>query len=227
MHKINREYEHLINNLERISLKNSIFDSEPGQKAFLSLGQGCHLEWLKTMLPDTRLIIEPEIDGYDIALSYNEGKLIQAINAKSNDISKKLKLISNIPPYIPIKREIQIRGTIYTRLKLTNNLIKKRFNNKEKIYHGQKQNFCAFQIINCNLNHFQSLQELKKLGFEIPQTQFTHYTTDIEIYLQLWRGGRLFENYPTNGIILKINSKKLQKYLGQNNVSINWAYAIK
>ena len=86
--------------------------------------------------------------------------------------------------------------------------------------------FCAFQIFHCNINHFQSLQELKNLNFEIPQTQFTQLISDIEIYLQCWKEGKLFKNYPTSGIVLKINSRKLQKYLGENNLSINWAYSI-
>ena len=86
--------------------------------------------------------------------------------------------------------------------------------------------YCAFQIFNCKINHFQSLQELKYLNFEIPQSQFTKFISDIQIYLQCWKEGKLFKSYPTNGVVLKINSRKLQKYLGENKLSINWAYAI-
>ena len=94
------------------------------------------------------------------------------------------------------------------------------------ISQSKRLKFCAFQICQCNINHFQSLQELKHLNFEIPQTQFTNFISDIEIYLQCWREGKLFTSYPTNGLVLKINSRKLQKYLGENNLSIPWAYAI-
>ena len=66
----------------------------------------------------------------------------------------------------------------------------------------------------------------KHLNFEIPQTQFTNFISDFEIYLQCWKEGKLFTSYPTNGLVLKINSRKLQKYLGENNLSIPWAYSI-
>ena len=77
------------------------------------------------------------------------------------------------------------------------------------------------------MNHFQSLQELRHLKFEIPENEFTNFISDIEIYLQFWKEGKLFKSYPTSGIVLKINSRKLQKQLGENNLSMNWAYAIK
>ena len=51
--------------------------------------------------------------------------------------------------------------------------------NKQKIL-----SFCAFQIFHFNINHFQSLQQLKNLNFEIPQTQFKNFISDIEIYLE-------------------------------------------
>tara|TARA_B100001250_G_C19266611_1_gene557248 strand:+ start:75 stop:356 length:282 start_codon:yes stop_codon:yes gene_type:complete len=87
-------------------------------------------------------------------------------------------------------------------------------------------NFCDFKIFHCKINHFQELQELKNLYFEISPTQFTNFISDIGIYLKCWQEGKLFTNYPTNGIVLKINSKKLQYQLGENNLAINWAYWI-
>ena len=86
--------------------------------------------------------------------------------------------------------------------------------------------FCAFQIFHCKINQFQALQELKNLNFSIPETQFTKFVSDIEIYLKYRKEGKLFQSYPTSGIVLKINSRKLQQYLGENNLSIHWAYAI-
>ena len=94
------------------------------------------------------------------------------------------------------------------------------------IPHSKRLRFCAFQIFHCNINHFQSLQELRHLQFEIPQTQFTNFVSDIDIYLQCWKEGKLFSSYPTRGLVLKINSRKLQKYLGENNLFMHWAYAI-
>ena len=132
-----------------------------------------------------------------------------------------------IPKSLPIKKRIEIQGVLYydkifpIRKKETEFIEIQNCKSQPK-----KLKFCAFQIFHCNINHYQSLQELKNLNFEIPQTQFTNFISDVEIYLQCWREGKLFKSYPTNGLVLKINSRKLQKYLEENNLSIPWAYAI-
>ena len=227
MYRKNAGSEHLIRNLERIPPENSIFNYKSGSKAFLSLGQGNFQEWLESLLPNTRIILEPKIIGSSIGIQYINGKLNKAVNENSQDITEIVNSLKNIPKNIPINHRIEIRGVLYDREKTSSQ-------KNETVLIGiqnfkpqlTRLRFCAFQIFHCNINHFQSLQELKKLSFEIPQTEFTNFISDIEIYLQCWKEGKLFNSYPTSGIVLKINSKKLQKYLGENNLSIHWAYAI-
>ena len=224
-----QSFAHLIKNLERTSLNNSIFNYKPGRRAFLSLGKGNSQDWLKALLPNTRIILEPKIMGQSLGIQYINGELTKVINENSKDITKKIQLLKIIPHRIPIKKRIELRGVLYEN---NNNISykktkKKEFSDNQKASSKfNKLSFCAFHIFHCKMNHFQTLQELKKLNFEIPESHFTIYTSDIEIYRQCWREGKLFQGYPTSGIVLKINSKKLQKHLGENNLSINWAYAI-
>ena len=218
---------HLVRNLERISPDNSIFNYKSGRNAFLSLGQGNIREWLEIFLPNTRIIIEPKIIGSIIGIQYINGQLNKAINKNNQDITEIVRTLKKIPTSLPIKNQIEIQGVLYddkilsTRKNETDFIEIQNF-----ISQSKRLKFCAFQICHCKINHFQSLQELKQLNFDIPQTQFTNFISDIEIYLQCWREGMLFKRYPTNGLVLKINSRKLQKYLGENNLSIPWAYAI-
>ena len=227
MNKENEGSNHLTRNLERISPEKSIFNYKSGRKAFLSLGQGSINVWLEKFLPNTRIILEPKIIGSIIGIQYIDGKLNKAINENSEDITESVMSLKNIPKFLSIKNKIEIRGVLYHNksTSIQNNEIEiiEIQNSKLNI---KRLRFCAFQIFHCNINHFQSLQELKHLNFEIPQTQFTNFISDIEIYHQCWKDGKLFNRYPTNGIVLKINSRKLQKYLGENNVSIHWAFAI-
>ncbi len=219
---------HLIRNLERISPENSIFNYKSGRKAFLSLGQGNIHEWLEALLPNTRIVIEPKIIGSSIGIQYINGKLNKVINENSNDITEMVKSIKNIPKSLPIKNRIEIRGVIYVDANTSNNNTETEFIEVTKSKQQfKRKRFCAYQIFHCNMNHFQSLQELRHLKFEIPENEFTNFISDIEIYLQFWKEGKLFKSYPTSGIVLKINSRKLQKHLGENNLSMNWAYAIK
>ena len=218
---------HLVRNLERISSENSIFNYKSGKKALLSLGQGNFREWLETFLPNTRIIIEPKIIGSIIGIQYINGELNKAINKNSQDITETVRTLKKIPKSLPIKNRIEIQGILYDDKNLSTKKNETEFIEIQNfISQSKRLKFCAFQICHCKINHFQSLQELKHLNFEIPQTQYTNFISDIEIYLQCWREGKLFKSYPTNGLVLKINSRKLQKYLGENKLSIPWAYAI-
>ena len=171
--------------------------------------------------------LEPKIIGTSIGIQYIDGKFNKEINKNSKDITERIRFIKNIPQSLAIKNRLEIKGILYEDENISNEKDESVLfgiqNSKPKL---KRSRFCAFQIFHCNINHFQSLQELKNLNFEIPQTQFTNFISDIEIYLQCWREGKLFTSYPTNGLVLKINSRKLQKYLGGNNISIPWAYEV-
>ena len=220
-------FEHLINNLVRASYKESIFNYESGKRAFLSLGKGDVHRWLATLLPNTRLILEPKIIGSSIALQYLNGKINKAINANSGDITDLVYSLSSIPKSIPIQKRIEIRGVLYKNEIISDKKTQKTLIETKNVSPELKEyNFCAFQIFHCKINQFQALQQLKKLNFEIPENQFTQFISDIEIYRQCWKEGKLFQSYPTSGIVLKINSRRLQKSLGENNLSVHWAYAI-
>ena len=222
-----RNYAHLIKNLERISSDNSIFNYKPGQKTSLALGKGNIRDWLGKLLPNTRLILEPKIIGSSISIQYVNGALTKAINKNSEDIMNEVKSIKCVPQSLPLKKRIEIRGVLYENKNTSQN---KRTMAYEEIRQPSKEKkeliFCAFQIYHCKINQFQALLELKNLDFKIPKTYFTKFISDIEIYRQCWKEGKIFQNYPTSGIVLKINSRKLQKRLGENNLLINWAYAI-
>ena len=70
--------------------------------------------------------------------------------------------------------------------------------------------FCSFQIINGRLNQHESLIYLKKLGFTITEYKSLKFTSQVEILRKKWADKKLFTNYPTDGIVFKINSRKLQ-----------------
>jgi len=226
MKRRNKGSDHLISNLERISPENSIFNYKSGRQAFVSLEQGNICEWLDKLLPNTRIILEPKIIGSSIGLQYIDGILMKAINENCRDITENVRSLKSIPNRLPINCRIEVRGVLYGDKNTSNNNETEFIDIQNSKQSLRSLRFCAFQIFHCNINHFQSLQELKKLNFEIPQTQFTNFISDIEIYLQCWKEGKLFKHYPTNGIVLIINSRRLQKCLGENNLSIHWAYAI-
>jgi len=52
---------------------------------------------LKGLLVDTRLLIEPKIDGCAVALQYRDGTLEKAISRKGADVTSKLIKVQDIP----------------------------------------------------------------------------------------------------------------------------------
>ncbi len=220
------KFDHLIKNLERIREKDTILNHEFCKNDILSLGKGNLNDWLEQLLPNTRLIIEPKINGIGLAIYYENGELKKIINKHNTDLTKQTEINSVIPNQICITQKIEILGQFYIpKIGLSEDRYEN-YNIKNNISFNIEKRFCAFQILNCKLNHFQSIRELEKLNFEIPESESTNDITDVHLFHRYWKEGIIFKRYPTSGIVLKINSKKLQKHLIENNVSINWGYRI-
>ena len=131
--KRNKVSDHLIRNLERIPPENSIFNYKSGRKAFLSLGQGNVHDWLNTLLPNTRIILEPKIIGSGIGIQYINGLLNKAIDENSYDITESISCLKNIPKSIPIKNTIQIRGVLYADKNISNKNKRNEFKDNHNI----------------------------------------------------------------------------------------------
>ena len=220
------EVDQLKNNLRRISPKNDYFNKK---LVLPSMGKGREDEFLKKLLPNTRLIIAPKIVGCAIALSYENGFLTKAISRKGKDVTNAVRTVENIPQIISIQSTFHLRGELFGRglppansQKLAARLLRQSDSERKGL------SFCSFQILNGELNYFSSLQVLERLGFEIPETEFTNYTYDVEQYRIFWREGKLFSNYPTDGIVLTVNSRKLQKQLeNEYGTCLEWQHSIK
>ena len=79
-----------------------------------------------------------------------------------------------------------------------------------------------------NCNEYESLIYCRKLGFTIPEIVEANRTSQVETFRQAWKSGKLFSNYPTDGIVVKINSRKLQLIREKSNeVYPYWQMAVK
>ena len=101
----------LINDDQFDKLEAKLFRVDPkanysSKKSILplpSLPKDSIKEFLEGLLPDTRLIIEPKIDGCAIALQYIDGELIKASSRKGGDLTNKIKKISDVPDKIKVQ----------------------------------------------------------------------------------------------------------------------------
>ena len=219
-------FNHLEKNLIKTKSKFNYFTNK--KKCLPNLPKGNYKLFLNTLLKKTRLSIEPKISGCTVAIEYINGKINKAISKNGKEITDKILGIKNIPQILPIDRNFQVRGELYengqTPLKSKINV--NQFINKDGFY-IKKLNFCVFQILNGRLNQYETLNYLKKCGFSTPQCYFTNFTSKVEFFRKEWLAGNVFSDYPTNGIVIKINSRKLQLLREKNSsYSSEWQFAI-
>ena len=224
------QFDQLENNLKRVSPNCDYFNNKKALP-LPSLPKDQISEFIEGLLPDTRLIIEPKIDGCAIALQYQNGILEKCITRKGLDVTSKIKAIPDVPSTVKVQGLFQVRGELFNPSEYARPTYSQRPAGGYLRAADSKSDhlsFCSFQIINGRLNQHDSLKYLKKLGFTIPEYKSLNFTSQVEMYRKQWSDKKLFTNYPTDGIVVKINSRKLQ-LIREKSVGVypHWAMAIK
>ena len=223
------QFDQLEKNLLRIDPNSDYFTNKKALP-LPSLPKDQISEFLEGLLPDTRLLIQPKIDGCAIAIKYVDGKLEKAISRKGVDVTNKIKQVKDVPKEINIRSSFVVRGELFTEQEAPSysQRIASGYLRSGDDQPNPKISFCSFQIINTRTNEYESLIYCRELGFTIPKFVEANRTSQVEVYRQAWLNGKLFNEYPTDGIVVKINSRKLQlmreKSVGQYPF---WQVAIK
>ena len=224
------QFDKLEANLYRVNPQSDYFTNKKALP-LPSLPKDRIEEFIEDLLPNTRLVIEPKIDGAAIAIQYIDGQLSKAISRKGTDLTAKIAAIPDVPSKINVKGLFQVRGELYAPAEYDRPTYSQRQASAYMRARDSKSDhlsFCSFQIINGRLNQFESLKYLKKLGFSVPATKQCNFTSEVNLYRKLWSEGKLFADYPTDGIVVKINSRKLQLIREKSyGVYPYWQMAIK
>jgi len=209
--KIITRFDQLEKNLERIDQNIDYFISK-NKLTLPSLPKDPIKNFMDGLFPRTKLLIEPKIVGYSIAIKYVDGKFNSVINKKGKDVSNKIKAVKDVPKQVNIRPDFVVRGELFApeekrhiSKEITSNFIR-----STSYKQNPKISFCAFQIINARTNQYESLIYCREMGFTIPEFIETNRTSQVETVRQAWLSKKLFSNYPTDGLVVKINSRKLQ-----------------
>ena len=176
------------------------------------------------------MLIRAKIDGCAIAIKYVDGKLEKAISRKGVDVTNKIKQVKDVPKEINIRSSFMVRGELFAEQEAPSysQRIASGYLRSSDYQTNPEISFCSFQIINTRTNEYESLVYLRKMGFTIPKTVEANRTSQVELYRQAWKSGKLFAEYPTDGIVVKINSRKLQLIREKSYESYrHWQMAIK
>ena len=221
-------FDELVNKLHSVNPNHKVFGKPFGGDSLLSL-DNCRLEeWYRGIRKNTPLVIEPKIDGVALALVYQSGELQRAYTRSGRDVTRYALEVPDIPTEVSRLGQFTVRGE----LDAFNEFSPK----SQRVAAAQLRriqpechllSFMAFQILNSQNDHKENLQALGEYGFNIvPYLEANSYD-EIKKYHNDWLDGKFLEHLPTDGIVVKINSRSIQKKLGQSTRCPLWAVALK
>ena len=232
-----QEFDAIEKELIRVAPDHPAFRCVESGRKLLSLGNQAPENWLKTLPENTKLIVQPKIDGVAIALRYVNGKLVKAWTRKGVDKTERIKLVDNIPKNIwnvdkvDSRLTYEIRGELFApnREAAQSQRLAAGFLRKKFAKDAEGLSFVAYEILNWNClfrTEKDVLDNLHQWCFETPVTW--EEEGKLKHMHDLWLDGK-FYNYelPSDGIVVKVADRNLQQKLGADSKCPNWALAIK
>jgi DNA ligase (NAD+) len=198
---------------------------------------------------------ELKIDGLKVVLTYENGNLVRGATRGDGevgeDVTHNVKVIQSIPLKLSEKVSIVAGGEIWISHKELERINKERAKKDEPLYANTRnlaagsirqldpkmtasRNLRAFiydiDLINTKFPETQDeeIKYLNRLGFETnPHHEVFDNLDDVEKFYKGWIKKREKLDYGLDGIVIKINSRKIQEALGYTAKSPRWGVAYK
>lgn len=205
---------------------------------------------------DFEICCELKYDGTSISLTYENGKLVQAVTrgdgVKGDVVTDNVKTIRTIPLVLhgDYPRLFEIRGEILMPWESFERLNREREAREEPLFanprnaasgtlKSQNSSVVAARKLDAYLyyllgedlpgdGHYENLQVARTWGFKISEhMKKAHTLQEIYDYIKYWDTERKNLPVATDGIVLKVNSLRQQRALGYTAKSPRWAIAYK
>lgn len=200
---------------------------------------------------ETEFSIEYKFDGLSLAITYENGKLVEAATRGNGeigeDVTAQVKTIRTVPLEIPYKRLVIVQGegiiklselekynsTSDEKLKNARNAVAGAIRNLDpKVTAKRKLDFFAYNINFAPDLEFKTQEEmfkfLKEQGFLIGKFfHIVHSTSEIVSYIKETEKLRNNLDYLIDGMVIKINDTNIRKKLGETEKVPRWAVAYK
>ncbi len=203
------------------------------------------------------IVAELKYDGLSISLIYEEGKLVQAVTrgdgTRGDDVTANVRTIRSIPLKLMgngYPAEFEIRGEILLPWAEFDRLNKEREEQEEPLFANprnaasgtlkqqnpaivaaRKLDAYFYYLLGEELpadTHYDNLEAACSWGFKIPNViQKCESLQDIYAYIAHWDSERKNLPVATDGIVLKVNDLRQQRFLGYTAKSPRWAIAYK
>ena len=210
----------------------------------------------KSLNEDFEICCEMKFDGTSISLTYEHGKLVQAVTrgdgVRGDDVTDNVKTIRTIPLILhgDYPDSFEMRGEILMPWDVFEELNRERELREEPLFANprnaasgtlksqnsavvasRKLDAYLYYMLGENLphdGHYENLMEAEKWGFKISHiTKKMHSLQEIFDFINYWDVERKNLPVATDGIVLKVNSLRQQRNLGYTAKSPRWAIAYK
>lgn len=205
---------------------------------------------------EVEYICELKFDGVAISLWYENDLLSKAVTrgdgTQGDDVTANIKTIKDIPLRIAqdnLPAQWEVRGEIVMPRQgfeaFNQNRIasgEEPFANPRNAASGsikmQDSSEVAKRPLSCfcyyllgdkgNANHYNSLQILKKRGFQVSNAMGKYKSIEsVFSFIEEWQKHREQLNFDIDGVVIKVNDYSLQEELGYTAKSPRWAIAYK
>ena len=203
------------------------------------------------------IVAELKYDGLSISLIYEEGKLLQAVTrgdgTRGDDVTANVRTIRSIPLKLMgsgYPDAFEIRGEVLLPWAEFDRLNKEREEQEESLFANprnaasgtlkqqnpaivaaRKLDAYFYYLLGEELpaeTHFDNLEAARSWGFKIPDViRKCASLQDIYDYIAYWDTERKNLPVATDGIVLKVNDLRQQRFLGYTAKSPRWAIAYK
>lgn len=210
----------------------------------------------KALNEDFEICCELKYDGTSISLTYEDGRLVQAVTRgdgeKGDDVTDNVKTIRTIPLILHgnYPKSFEIRGEILMPWTVFEELNREKEAREEPLFANprnaasgtlklQNSAIVASRKLDAYLyyllgeqlpcdGHFENLQTAASWGFKISEhIKKARSLKEIFEYIDYWDIERKKLPVATDGVVLKVNSLKQQRNLGFTAKSPRWAIAYK
>ncbi len=206
---------------------------------------------------DFEYVCELKFDGSSISLLYENGKLARAVTrgdgTKGDDVTNNVRTIRSVPLTLrgsSYPESFEIRGEVVMPFSVFEELNKKREENGEALFANprnaaagtlkmqdpsvvasRKLDAYFYYIPGENLpvdSHFEMLEKAREWGFKISEASALCRSLDeVFAFIRKWDKKRFEYPVATDGVVIKVNSRRTQEELGFTAKSPRWAIAYK
>lgn len=215
------------------------------------------IERIEREVGPTDYVCELKFDGTAISLTYEHGRLTQAVTrgdgVAGDDVTANVRTIRSVP--LRLRGEgwpelFEIRGEILMPYASFDRLNAEREANGEPLFANprnaaagtlkqQASSVVARRGLDCTLyqlagdqlpftSHWESLRKAREWGFKISEhMRICHNAAEIDAFIAHWDEARRSLPFPTDGVVIKVNNFALRRQLGFTAKAPKWAVAYK